>query len=100
MKVVHLCDLKAHQQSKCTVKTCTIQQSITLDHILQQPVSAPPTKIELRLLAMWFIGFLHSPQLHLVCQLVGITNISLVNQMHTYFIANYIGEGNQVNCSI
>ena len=46
-KVVHLCDLKAHLDSKCVLYATTIRQSITLDHILQQPVDAPPTQIEM-----------------------------------------------------
>lgn len=46
-KVVHLCDLKAHLESKCTLHATNIKHSITLDHILQQPADTPLTNIEI-----------------------------------------------------
>lgn len=46
-KVVHLCDLQSHLDSKCILKSTTIQQSITVDQILQQPANTPPTRIEM-----------------------------------------------------
>ena len=47
-KVVHLRDLKSHLESKCKLLTnSTITSSVTLDQILQQPVNAPATQIEM-----------------------------------------------------
>ncbi len=46
-KVVHLCDLQSHLDSKCILKSTTVMQSITVDQILQQPANTPPTQIEM-----------------------------------------------------
>lgn len=44
-KVVPLSDLQVHINSRCAQHST--QHSITLDHIMQQPSSAPPTQAEL-----------------------------------------------------
>lgn len=46
-KIVHLCDLKTHLDSGCTEAITSVPHSLTIDHILQQPTTAPPTNIEI-----------------------------------------------------
>ena len=48
-KAVQLTDLKAHLNSNCTLKSYTLNQSITVDQILQQPADTPPTQIEMKM---------------------------------------------------
>ena len=47
LKAVYLCDLKTHLDSKCTLKSTMVNQSITVDQILEQPTHTPPTQIEM-----------------------------------------------------
>ena len=45
-KAVHLCDLRAHLASNCR-ENSDVRHSITLGDILEQPTSAPPTRVEM-----------------------------------------------------
>ena len=58
-EAVHLGDLQAHLDSKCR-KTSTTRQAITLEQVMDQSPSVPPTRIEMQAAGLVVRKILHS----------------------------------------